>query len=386
MKRLLLILILLLSGTVFAQDDVTLYRDNVPSAETITFETVASNLVRPLYVTHANDNSGRLFIVEQRGRINVLDDGNLDIFMDISNLVSEEAGGLIYTERGLLGLAFHPNYAENGTFFVNYTDRSGGTVIARYQVSDNPNVADTASAETIFTIAQPYSNHNGGHMAFGPDGYLYASIGDGGSAGDPLEAGQDTDNLLGTIIRIDVDTETGYAIPEDNPFIETGGAAEIWSYGWRNVWRFSFDRATDDMYLGDVGQNQWEEVNFESADSAGGLNYGWNLFEASTPFAGGGDVNETVLPFAEYDHSEGCSVTGGYVYRGEALPNWDGVYFYGDYCSGRMWVAYRTAENEWVDDVLMDTDYNISSFGEDENGELYVVNYSGSLLKIVPAE
>ncbi|MEM9950863.1 MAG: PQQ-dependent sugar dehydrogenase [Chloroflexota bacterium] len=396
MKRILLILLLVVASSIIvsAQDDETmadepvLYRDSIPSVDTLAFEPVVTNLIRPLLVTHAGDGSGRLFIVEQRGRINIWDGESLEIFMDISNLISQEALGTGYTERGLLGLAFHPDYAENGTFFVYYTDTSGGTVIARYQVSDDPNSADLGSAEVIFTTNQPYANHNGGHMAFDADGYLYVALGDGGSAGDPLNAGQNPDLLLGTIMRLDVDTETGYAIPEDNPFVnQQVGANEVWSYGWRNPWRFSFDRATDDMYIGDVGQAQWEEVNFEAADSVGGLNYGWKFFEATRVYEAGGNQAETVVPFAEYNHANGnCSVTAGYVYRGELLPDWNGVFFYGDFCSGQLWTAYRTDAETWVDDVLTDTDFQISSFGEDEDGEIYIVNYGGSVLKVVPAE
>ncbi len=391
MKRLILMMMMLVSMTISAQEDDSplLYRDAIPSADTITFEPVITNLVRPLYVTHAGDGSERLFVVEQRGRINMWDGDALSIFMDISNLISQEALSNGYTERGLLGLAFHPDYAENGTFFVNYTDLNGNTAIARYQVSaDDLNVADTNSAEVIFTTNQPYANHNGGHMAFDADGYLYVALGDGGSAGDPLDAGQNPDLLLGTIMRLDVDTETGYAIPDNNPFVGAErGANEVWSYGWRNPWRFSFDRATDDMYIGDVGQNQWEEINFEAADTTGGLNYGWKFFEATRVYQGGGNQAETVIPFTEYNHANGnCSVTGGYVYRGEALTDWNGVYFYGDYCSGQLWTAYRTDAETWVSDTLVDTNFTISSFGEDEAGELYIVNYAGEILKIVVAE
>ncbi|MGJ3237499.1 MAG: PQQ-dependent sugar dehydrogenase [Anaerolineae bacterium] len=394
MRSLFLIVLLVFVGGVFAQDETeptpepVIVRDGIPAVETLRFEPVITNLVRPLYVTHAGDGSGRLFVVEQRGRINVWDGESLSIFLDISNLVSQEALGTGYTERGLLGLAFHPDYAENGTFFVNYTDRSGGTVIARYQVSADPNLADTSTAEIIFTVEQPFANHNGGHMAFDAEGYLYVSLGDGGSAGDPFNAGQDPTDLLGTIMRLDVDAETGYAIPEDNPFVGTNaGADEVWSYGWRNPWRFSFDRLTGDMFIGDVGQAQWEEVNFEPVDSEGGLNYGWKFFEATRVYEGGGDPSAVVMPFAEYDHAGGsCSVTAGYNYRGEILPDWESVFFYGDYCSGRIWTAYRTAEDVWVTDLLTDTNFTISSFGEDEAGELYIVNYGGTVLQVLPAE
>ena len=297
MKRFLLVFVFVLAGVVNAQEaEPLLYRDSIPATDSIQLEPVVTNLIRPLYVTHAGDGSGRLFIVEQRGRINIWDGSELSIFMDISNLVSQEALGTSYTERGLLGLAFHPDYAENGTFFVNYTDRDGATVVTRYQVSANPDVADTGSAEVILTVNQPYRNHNGGHMAFDADGYLYISLGDGGSAGDPLNAGQNPATLLGTIIRIDVNTEAGYVIPPDNPFVTSSGANEVWAYGLRNVWRFSFDRATDDMYLGDVGQAQWEEVNFEPADSPGGVNYGWNFFEASRIYEPGGNPMKVSCP------------------------------------------------------------------------------------------
>lgn len=391
MKRLIILLILLMttsSMSMAQEDEPLLYRDAIPSLDTIQFEVVVDDLVRPIFMTHANDDSGRLFIAEQGGRVKVWDGSDVSMFLDVSDLVSPDANTDGYTERGFLGLAFHPDYAENGTFFVNYTDFRGTTNIARYQVSDDANVADADSAEIIFTQNQPYPNHNGGHMAFGADGYLYISLGDGGSAGDPLNSGQNPTTLLGTIMRLDVDGETGYAIPEDNPFVGSDeGADEVWSWGWRNPWRFSFDRVTDDMYIGDVGQAQWEEVNFEPADNTGGLNYGWNFFEATTVYQGGGDQSATVIPFAEYNHAGGsCSVTAGYTYRGEALPDWEGVFFYGDYCSGQMWTAYRSDAETWVADELTDTDFNIASFGEDEDGELYIVNYQGTLLKIVPAE
>lgn len=390
MKRFLILVFLLMTSSVIAQDDDSplLYRDAIPSLDTIQFELVVDELVRPIYMTHANDASGRLFIAEQGGRVKIWDGSELNLFLDASELVSPDANSGGYTERGFLGLAFHPEYAENGTFFINYTDFRGHTNIARYQVSADANVADANSAEIIFTTNQPYPNHNGGHMAFGADGFLYIALGDGGSAGDPLDSGQNPTTLLGTIMRLDVDGETGYTIPDDNPFVGSDdGADEVWSYGWRNPWRFSFDRMTGDMYIGDVGQAQWEEVNFEAADSVGGLNYGWKFFEATTVYQGGGDQSATVIPFAEYNHANSnCSVTAGYNYRGELLPDWEGVFFYGDYCSGRMWTAYRSDAEIWVANELTDTDFNISSFGEDENGELYIVNYQGSLLKIVSAE
>jgi glucose/arabinose dehydrogenase len=308
-------------------------------------------------------------------------------FLDLSDLVSPEANSQNYTERGLLGLAFHPDYAENGYFYVNYTDRVGTTNVVRYSVSaDNPNVADPNSAAVLLQQEQPFANHNGGHMAFGPDGYLYISMGDGGSAGDPLNSGQNPDTLLGTLLRIGVNADdTGYFIPEDNPFADAEpGADEVWAYGLRNVWRFGFDRVTGDLYHGDVGQNQWEEINFQPADSPGGENYGWNVYEATHLYSGGGELENAVMPVAEYDHANGCSVTAGYVYRGEAIPALEGVYFYSDYCSGRVWIAYRDANMDWQSTVFTEAGFQVSSFGEDEAGELYLINYSGGLYKMVP--
>lgn len=382
MKRLSIILIFLLASISFAQEENSiLFRDAAPNWEGIQLETVVSNLIRPLYVTHAGDE--RLFIMEQRGRIYVWDGSNLEIFLDISSRVSPEASSTAYTERGLLGLAFHPNYAENGMFFINYTNRTGSTVIARLFVSDNPNEANIESHEIIFTLNQPFPNHNGGHMAFGADGFLYVSLGDGGAAGDPLGAGQDINNLLGKILRLDVNGDTGYAIPADNPFVNQDGEDEIWSFGWRNPWRFSFDRATGDMYIGEVGQNQWEEINFEPAGEAG-RNYGWNSYEATHEFSTTSPVSEVTFPITEYSHNEGgCSVTGGYVYRGEALPDLQGVYLFGDFCTGQIRYAYRSDESTWLSDLWTDSEYSISSFGEDVHGELYIVNYTGSILKVV---
>jgi glucose/arabinose dehydrogenase len=391
MKRLIILIIFLFTSLTFAQESAAIIlRDTpLPPADSVRFELVLNNLSRPVYVTHAGDGSQRLFIVEQRGRIYVYNGSELTIFMDISGRVSPEASGILYTERGLLGLAFHPNYAENGLFFVNYTDLNGNTVIARYQVSpDNPNLANIMSAKTIFQIEQPYPNHNGGYIVFGDDGYLYVGLGDGGDAGDPLGSGQNPHTLLGTILRLVVDVENGsYAIPVDNPFVNsTNGALEIWSYGLRNPWRFSFDRATGDMYIADVGQNQWEEINFEPVDSMGGLNYGWNALEATHPYSGQEPISDVVMPIAEYDHSLGISVTGGYVYRGQAIPDLQGVYLFSDFGQGRIWYAYRDMNEAWQSGQWFTTNYNVSSFGEDETGELYLVNYRGSILKLVPNE
>lgn len=387
------VLLLLVVPVAMGQDedntDVTITRDTAPSATSVQLTPVVDGFTRLLFVTHAGDASERLFAVEQGGKIWVIADGAKleQPFLDVSALISQSALSANYTEQGLLGLAFHPDYENNGLFFINYTDTGGGTVVARYNVSlSNPNIADASSGQVLFQIAQPFTNHNGGHMAFGPNGYLYISLGDGGSANDPLGSGQNKSTLLGSILRIDVNGDLPYAIPEDNPFVgEDNSADEIWAYGLRNVWRFSFDRATGDMYIADVGQNEYEEVNFQPADSIGGENYGWNIWEATHPFARG-TVENHILPFAEYNHALGCSVTGGYVYRGEAIPDLDAVYLFGDYCSGRVWASYRDSNMQWNTAEFLQTGFQISSFGEDEAGELYIVNYGGGILyRIDPA-
>jgi len=393
MKKLSIIvtLLLLMIAPALAQEateEPVISRDTAPSSANIQLTPVVSGLTRPLYVTNAGDGSNRLFLLEQGGIIWVIEDGTkLDQpFLDVSDLVSQSALGGGYSEQGLLGIAFHPDYETNGYFFINYTDRSGNTVVARYNVSlSNPSIADAGSAQTIFEISQPFANHNGGHMEFGPDGYLYISLGDGGSANDPLGAGQNPALLLGTLLRLDIDGELPYEIPEDNPFVgDDTGADEVWAYGLRNVWRFSFDAETGDMYLADVGQNQWEEVNFQPADSTGGENYGWNVWEATHSFAGG-TAEGHVLPFTEYNHSVGCSVTGGYVYRGEAIPELEAVYLFSDYCSGRVWASYRDANMQWNTNEFLQTGMQVSSFGTDEANELYLIDYSGVLYRIDPA-
>ena len=354
-------------------------------------ELVAEGFERPLYVTHAGDGTDRLFVVEQGGTIRVVVDGDVlsEPFLDIADRVSPEARGSGYTERGLLGLAFHPDYAQNGLFFVNYTDQAGSTVVARYTVSESdPNRADPDSEELLLLVPQPFANHNGGHIAFGPDGYLMVSLGDGGSGGDPQGNGQNLGTLLGTLLRIDVNVEEGYGIPGDNPFVERSEARpEIWAWGLRNVWRFSFDRQTGDLYMADVGQNAWEEVNMQPATSAGGENYGWNAYEGTHEFSGQPPASEVVMPIIEYGHANGwCSITGGYVYRGEKLPELQGYYLYGDWCTGTIWAARQDAGGDWQTMVSLESGRSISSFGEDEAGELYLVDYAGSVWRFVPDE
>lgn len=352
-------------------------------AQNLTFTPVATDLERPTFLTYAPDGSGRLFITEQTGKVRVVQGGRLrpEPFLDLSGRIS------CCGERGLLSLVFHPDFKNNGFFFVNYTrSPDGATVVARYKVAEGGSRADPASAKVIITIEQPYANHNGGQLAFGPDGYLYIGMGDGGSGGDPLNAGQSLNTLLGKILRIDVNKEEGgrpYAIPAGNPFVGRQGARpEIWSYGWRNPWRFSFDRETGDMWIADVGQNQWEEINLEPKGK-GGLNYGWRLMEASACFNPGNNCNNgnLVLPVLEYNHSQGCSVTGGYRYRGKAMPSLRGAYIYGDYCSGRVWIATEQG-GKWAVRQTIETGYGISSFGEDADGELYLLDHRGTVYRI----
>ncbi|MEE8278540.1 MAG: PQQ-dependent sugar dehydrogenase, partial [Thermoanaerobaculia bacterium] len=340
------------------------------AAEPIELTLVAEGLTQPLALVHAGDGSRRLFIVEQGGRILIHDGTGLlpDPFLDISSRVN------CCGERGLLGLAFHPDYASNGFFFVNYTESSGDTVISRFSVSGDPNRADGSSETEVLSFAQPFANHNGGQLAFGPDGHLYIASGDGGSGGDPRNNGQQLDTLLGKILRIDVD-ELPFGIPPDNPFVDNPSArAEIWAFGLRNPWRFSFDRSTGDLFIADVGQDRREEVDFQPAGSPGGENYGWRRMEGSLCFNPSGGCNDgsLVLPILEYDHDLGCSVTGGYVYRGTEAPGLEGNYLFGDFCSGLIWGATPGLGGAWAVAELAGSDLAISSFGEDGPGELYV--------------
>lgn len=352
----------------------------LPNPENFFWKEIPGWLEQPTDITSPGDGSGRVFVLERPGRIRILQNETLlpTPFMDISNIVGSNA-----SERGLLGLAFHPNYSENGFFYVNYTDGDGHTRIARFRVSaSDPNLADASSRLELIRIEQPYGNHNGGALAFGPDGYLYAGLGDGGSAGDPLDAGQSLNTLLGKLLRFDVDGDQPYTIPADNPFAAGGGMAEIWAYGLRNPWKFAFDRATGDLYIADVGQNQWEEINFTPAGTPGGLNYGWRFMEASYDYSGGlYDRAALVLPVAEYGRGEGCSVTGGQVYRGRAFPEWQGVYLYGDFCSGNIWGLLKT-EDGFVNSLLFKTNFQISTFGLDDEGEIYVASYSGVVYRL----
>jgi glucose/arabinose dehydrogenase len=347
---------------------------------------VASDFDSPIFLTHAGDE--RIFVAEQGGLIWIIENGAVlpDPFLDISNLLSDDVFEGGYTERGLLGLAFHPDYSENGQFFVSYTDVNGDSVIARYQVmADDPNLADPDSAVTILTVDQPFADHNGGYIGFGPDGYLYIGFGDGGSLEDPSNNGQKTDTFLSKILRIDVNADT-YTVPQDNPFVDNANyLPEIWAVGVRNPWRMSFDRATGDLYIGDVGQWDWEEVDFQPADSIGGENYGWSAYQGAHPFKDQPTSGDVTMPIFEYPHTEGCAITGGYVYRGEALPELQGVYFFGDYCTGKIWSMIRDESGAWQAAPFMDTDQVITSFGEDSHGELYALDYKGIVHRLEAA-
>ncbi|MBW3569859.1 MAG: PQQ-dependent sugar dehydrogenase [Gemmatimonadetes bacterium] len=347
----------------------------------VRLQRVAEGLQSPVHLT-ATAGDARLFIVEQPGRIRIVRDGALlpTPFLDITEKVS--AGG----ERGLLSVAFHPRYASSGFFFVNYTDTRGDTRIERYRVSADPDRADPATAQLVLAVEQPYGNHNGGLVAFGPDGKLYVGMGDGGGSGDPQETGQDPARLLGKLLRLDVDGAPPYAIPADNPYAgRTDRRPEIWAMGVRNPWRFSWDRTANLLYVADVGQNRLEEVNVVPA-GAGGLNYGWDVMEGTDCFepSSGCERAGLVLPAAEYTHSDGCSVTGGFVYRGQDLPALRGHYFYADYCQG--WIrSFRYADGAATDArswALQDVG-NVSSFGEDARGELYVISHRGGVYKLV---
>jgi glucose/arabinose dehydrogenase len=356
------------------------------SAQTIEFQPVATGLDQPVSITHAGDS--RLFITLQRGRVLIDDAAGTREFLDIRALVFCGSGGDC-GERGLLSVAFHPRYAENGFFYVYYTDREGDIVIERYRRSaTDPDRADPTSRALILEIPhRQFGNHNGGQLQFGPDGYLYIGTGDGGGGGDPLESGQSRLTLLGKILRIDVDGGSPYAIPPSNPFRNLDDArGEIWAWGLRNPWRFSFDRVTGDLWIADVGQNAFEEVNFQQRTSTGGENYGWDVMEGAHCFEPSTNCNQAglVLPVLEYGRSDGCSVTGGFRYRGSANPRLRGRYIYGDYCSGKIWSATQDGAG-WTSRLLVDSSILISSFGEDANGELYVTDHrsNGTVFRIV---
>jgi glucose/arabinose dehydrogenase len=369
MSRTISLILMLLAVTAFAQD--------------VALQPIATGLDQPVALTHAGDT--RLFITEQTGTIRIYDALGLRAtpFLDIRSIV------LAAGERGLLSVAFHPQYRDNGIFFVYYTNRNGDNNLARYKVTSDPDRADAASGTILLTIPHPtFSNHNGGQLQFGPDGFLYIGTGDGGSGGDPNNNAQNLNQLLGKILRIDVDHGSPYAIPSSNPFATRPGArGEIWAYGVRNPWRFSFDRATGDLWIGDVGQDAFEEVDFQPATSIGGENYGWRKMEGQHCYNPSSNCVEpsVVFPLLEYSHAGGaCSISGGYRYRGTQIPSLKGAYVYGDYCTGTITKATQFGTS-WTPSTLFATTLRISAFGEDLSGELYVMDVAkGIVYKIAP--
>ncbi len=345
---------------------------------TIALQNFASGFASPVDIANCGDN--RLFIVEQDGLIRILNNNgtvNSTPFLNITTLTNESG------EQGLLGMAFHPNYSSNGFFYINYTNNSGNTVIARYSVNaTNPNLANPTGT-ILLTINQPYSNHNGGTLKFGPDGYLYIGMGDGGSGGDPGNRAQNINELLGKMLRIDVNSGTPYSIPSNNPYVGVAGLDEIWAIGLRNPWKFSFDRLTGDLWVADVGQNQYEEVN-RATSTESGLNYGWRCYEGNTAYNTTGCAAQSTMksPLFITTHSNGfCSITGGYVYRGTQYPNFQGKYLFSDYCKAQIGIS------DSLGNVIFSQTFsgnNFVSFGEDANGELYVSSISnGTVYKII---
>ena len=369
----------LVSGTT-SRPNVT----ELPDLQAFTWQVVADGFNQPVALLDAMDGSERLFVIERGGQVRVLLDGEIlpTPFLDLRDRVGLTGS----TSAGILGMAFHPAFNENRYFFVHYTDPSGQSVIARFQTNADLKVGDPKSEQRLLEIDYPIGEHKGGDLVFGPDGYLYLRIGDGGGPGNGDAAGnaQNPETLLGSILRIDVNRGIPYAIPSDNPFASSGGRPEIWVYGLRNPWRFTFDRLTGDLYIADVGENAWEEIDFIPAGAGGGSNFGWNYFEGTHRYQGQPPPGvRLVEPVFEYDHSQGCAITGGAVYRGEALPEWYGVYIYGDYCQGNVWALLRhvdgSLENQFHEKVLA----YITAFGQDEAGEVYLVDIGGEIFKLI---
>jgi glucose/arabinose dehydrogenase len=353
---------------------------------------VADRLAAPVGIVNAGDGSGRLYVLEQAGRVRVIErDGSLRPapFVDLSGRIL--SGG----ERGLLGFAFHPDYARNRRVFVHYSRAGdGATIVAELRAAADGRSADPASQRELLQLTQPFSNHNGGQLAFGPDGYLYIGLGDGGSGGDPFGNAQNTSVLLGKILRIDVDAAPSggraYAIPPDNPFAADGvrpggGLPEVWAYGLRNPWQFSFDPEGGDLYIGDVGQGRWEEVNRQPGDSRGGENYGWDVMEGRHCYEGDCDQAPYLKPIAEYSHDLGCSITGGHVYRGQRQPELAGIYVFGDYCSGLLFTL-QVDEGTVTPKIVLESGLSITAFGTGEDGEIYVAGLGGTLHRVVVAD
>ena len=375
----------------------------------ISVEKIASNFDKPVFATTLPLNNDEIIVIEQKGIIKLIKNSKISKtpFLDISDRVHKPL--FPGDERGLLGFTFDPDYNKNGYFYVNYTNKEDFTIVSRFTC--NGKLTDSKTEKIILKLKQPYSNHNGGSIEFGPDNYLYISVGDGGSTGDPENRAQDLSNLFGSILRIDVNTNKNYLIPEDNPFVgKKGVKEEIWSYGLRNVWRFSFDSVTGDLIMGDVGQHEWEEINFEFSDSKGGENYGWNVYEGNHCYPQGTECVNLgyVSPIFEYPNNanyvrtllgfkqklpnlDGCSVTGGYVYRGKKIENLYGRYIFGDYCTGKIW-SLDFDDNSNVLDIKDHTEeilksmgkreFYLSSFGIDNDNELFVIDYNGTIYRL----
>lgn len=336
---------------------------------------IISSLNGPVGLVSAGDTSGRLFIIEQRGQILIYDGESLldNPFLDIQGRVGSNG-----SEQGLLGLAFHPEYEENGFFFVNYTDNNGNTVVSRFKVSADPDRGDGDSEIKVLGFDQPFKNHNGGQISFGPRGYLWIASGDGGGGGDPQDNAQNLDNLLGKLLRVDVN-QLPNIIPGENPF-----GNEIWAYGLRNPWRFTFDPISGAIYIADVGQQEWEEINYLAADAKAGANFGWDYLEGSHPYEGSLPAGlEVIDPIWEYDHSLGCSISGGAVYRG-TLSEWQGIYLYSDFCSGIIWGLLQNPDGNWQNRELFRVGGKVAAIDQDEAGEVYLVDLEGSILKLSP--
>lgn len=356
-----------------------------PGEIDLRLEEVATGLDFPVLVTAAPGDTNRLFVVEKGGTVRIIKNGVLlpTPFIDLSGRVTTRS------EQGLLGMAFHPTDGRVVLSFTVAGSTGGGTSrIATFKAGPDPDVLDPATEQVVIEVDQPYGNHNGGHVTFGPDGFLYAGFGDGGSGGDPQGHGQNRDDFLGSLLRLDLDHGRPYTVPSNNPFVgQPKMRGELWNWGLRNPWRFSFDRATGDLYIADVGQNKWEEVDVQSASSLGGENYGWAIMEGGHCYkAISCNKSGLVMPVTEYGHDDGCSITGGHVYRGQAMPELVGTYFYGDYCDGwvRSFVYRGGAATDAASWPSLDTKQLITSFGEDARGELYVVLSNGTIYRIAP--
>jgi glucose/arabinose dehydrogenase len=353
----------------------------IPDGSLFEWVEIASGFNKPLDLEDAGN--GLFYIVEQGGLIHVLLNGekNQEPFLDIQSRVGTQAN-----EQGLLGLTFDKNYTQNRIFYLDYTDKRGDTVIARYQAAEDGLTADPNSEQILLQIDQPYGNHNGGNVVFGPDGFLYIGMGDGGSGGDPEDRAQNTDTLLGKLLRIAVSGQETYAVPADNPYVNGGGRSEIFAIGLRNPWRFSFDQNNGDLYIADVGQGEWEEISY-MAGIVPGVNYGWDYREGFQTYEDQPPADLKLTdPVLEYGHDMGCSVTGGYVYRGSELPDLNGVYLFGDYCTGKVWGTIQSDQVEWPFVELFSTNENISAFGQDQSGEMYLIAHGGRIYKLQAAD